>query len=258
MRNKFQTLLKTQWIVFSILSLSAVVYAEQDLDEDELVIVETVLQKSTPAPRKEKKVLPIESDFVREFKNINELSELAPFDEISVIQKRYMPKSSRFEIHGGYNLIANNPFFNISGFQFKLGYYFTESLGLEASYRSLVTSDSQEARDLRSIQNVSTRNLSTVQSSVAYSLNFSPIYGKISWFNQKIIPFDHFFTLGYAITQTQSENVGGIQLGTGQLFSWSKSMGFRWDLLWNSYQATSSLGNINTIQDLYVSFGVRE
>lgn len=249
----FKTLLMA--LMIGGLVSSPRVFAEGDLDEDELVIVESVLEKNTPTrvrKAKPQQVQPRDS----EFKNMSELSGLAPFNEISVLQKKFMPKSSRFEIHGGYNLIANNPFFNISGFQFKLGYYFSERLGIEAAYRSLVTSDSQEAKDLRSIQGVSTRNLSTVQSGISYSINYSPVYGKISWFDKKIIPFDHFFTLGYAITQTQNENVGGIQLGTGQLFSWSKSVGFRWDIVWNSYTATTSIGVSNTVQDLYVSAGV--
>jgi hypothetical protein len=39
------------------------------------------------------------------------LGNLAPFSEISVIQKRFLPKTGRFQLFGGLTSVVNDPWF---------------------------------------------------------------------------------------------------------------------------------------------------
>ena len=61
-------------------------------------------------------------------KKVSELKILESFDDIAVIQKRYLPKSGRFEffIGGGTNL--NDAFFVGNGLQARFGYHLTDCL----------------------------------------------------------------------------------------------------------------------------------
>lgn len=59
---------------------------------------------------------------------------------------------------------------------------------------------------------------------------------------------------------TEDEMEPTIHLGTSQVFALSKGMAFRWDLIWNMYQATAKddLGNTETLSqnDLFLGIGM--
>jgi hypothetical protein len=76
-------------------------------------------------------------------KDFKGLGELAPFSEISVIQKKYNPKTGRLMLSAGLLAVTNDPFFNTFGAAFKGAYFFTETWGVEASYYALTSSEAQ-------------------------------------------------------------------------------------------------------------------
>ncbi len=59
---------------------------------------------------------------------------------------------------------------------------------------------------------------------------------------------------------TEEENEPTIHLGTSQVFAWSKSMAFRWDLMWNMYNATTrdDTGKTESLtqNDLFLGIGM--
>ena len=61
-----------------------------------------------------------------------ELRQLVLFDDIVVIQRRFLPKVSRFEFHPSIKWIINDPFHYHFMFSGQLGYHFSEYLGIEA------------------------------------------------------------------------------------------------------------------------------
>src|SRR5690606_4684828 len=89
---------------------------------------------------------------------------------------------------------------------------------------------------------------------------WSPIYGKMAWFQQKIVPFDIYFTPGFGISTTGlGTTETTITMGVGQLFALSKSFGVRWDFIWNYYQAEVELDGVrqkNNHSDLLLSVGL--
>lgn len=167
------------------------------------------------------------------------LGTLAPFEEISVIQRRFQPKSGRFQFFGGLTNVVNDPWFMGIGLDARLAYHLTEAWGIEIGGNTLSNSERQSVKDLASEHAVKTDSLVTSKGYYGAALVWTPIYGKMGMFNRRIIPFDMYFQLGGG--QTQIENGSGgstIHFGTGQIFALSKGMGFRWDFSWNTYSAT--------------------
>jgi hypothetical protein len=66
--------------------------------------------------------------------------------------------------------------------------------------------------------------------------------------NRKIVPFDMFFNLGYGRTGLEgakTKEAGTLHLGVGQMFALTKDFSVRWDLMLNSFEATSLSVNKN-------------
>ena len=82
-----------------------------------------------------------------------------------------------------------------------------------------------------------------------------PMYGKFSWFNKTIIPFDMYFSLGYGTTSTQAdEKPGTFHIGTGQIFAISKGTAIRWDFSMNNF-STKSVDGVGNFNFLFLSVG---
>lgn len=205
-------------------------------------------ESTTPANQ------PVKDEGLKDFSG---LGHLAAFSEVSVIQKRFMPKTERFQFFLGPALVTNDPFFNTYGGELKLGYFLNETWGIELNYFALTTSEKESTKELRAINGVSTVNLVYPKSYFGGDLVFVPVYGKMSWFNKKIIPFDLYFSAGYGTTGTQAgENAGTVHLAAGQIFAISKAFAFRWDFSWNFYNATGIDGSKSSANNLFLTMGV--
>lgn len=193
--------------------------------------------------------------------NLSDLAQLAPFEDVAVIQRRFLPRTGRFELSPNAMVSLNNPFFNNLGLGFRAAYFFREKHGVELKYFLLSNTSTQVTRDLRDKRNVRTESLTVPKSYYGAAYKWSPIYGKMTLFNRQIVPFDLYFTVGGGMTQTQEDrSEGTVHLGTGQAFALSKSFALRWDLTWNFYQAGArdELGRsiTNNHDDLFLSVGV--
>lgn len=193
--------------------------------------------------------------------SLSDLARLQAFEDIAVIQKRYLPKTQRLEISGlGFTNI-NNPFFNNLGFGAKVAYHFTEKLGVEGVGNWFGVAARQVTKDLEKKALVDAANTVTARSFLGAAVKWSPVYGKISLMNKSIIPFDLSFSAGGGLTKTDvSGGEPTIHIGTSQNFAWSKSWSFRWDLMWNFYQASAYDSNDNKVKiaqnDLFIGLGV--
>lgn len=252
--------------IFLMLSMLAPLGARAQSEGDDLDVIELELDKSAPAKTESSGVsapaAKSASDAAYQEKD-NTLSDfsglgtLAPFKEVSVIQKRFMPKTGRFQLFGGAAVLTNNPFFNTIGGVAKAGYFLSETWGLELNYFGLTTSERQTTQELRDIQGVSTENLVYPKSYIGLDVMFVPVYGKMAWFNEKIIPFDLYFSVGYGTTNTQAgENAGTIHLATGQIFALSKAYAIRWDFSWNFFNAKGIDGTQNSFNNLFLTVGM--
>ncbi len=192
------------------------------------------------------------------------LSTLAPLADIAVIQKRFLPKTKRFELSGSILGTINNPFFLNMGAALRGGYYFQEKYGIEFLYFMLSSSERTVTDNLRTKRSVKTESLVTPKNFLAGSFKWTPMYGKTTFMNKRIVPFDFYFSAGAGITNTdQGGSSPTLHLGGGQSFALSKGMAFRWDINWNFYQAESEVlkgGSLQSVKanhdDVYVALGL--
>ncbi|MCB9026191.1 MAG: outer membrane beta-barrel domain-containing protein [Bdellovibrionaceae bacterium] len=199
-----------------------------------------------------------------EMGTLAELKVLSPFDDIAVIQRRYMPKTNRFEFSAALGNSLNNAFFNNWGAIGRVAYYLTEKHGLEFQFFWLNSNERAITESLRNDQSVQTRSLVVPENYKGISYKYVPVYGKIALFNKRIIPFDLYFSVGGGLTNTGlEEEESTINLGTGQQFYITKAMALRWDFALNVYTADIYEDNNGTLKkstkaqtDLFIALGV--
>ena len=135
-------------------------------------------------------------------------NDLLPFSDIVVIQRRYLVKTGRFEISPSALLLFSNEFFINAGIGGNLAFYPLEKHGLE--FRGFYTTEFRRSvlidmwKKLRIVSSVLGDR--TIYS-VGMVYKWIPIYGKISWFDNKIIPFEMSFFLGGGITRVRCGDV---------------------------------------------------
>lgn len=238
----------------SLVGVAAGFARAQDADAEELNVIELELEKTAPRLQEQKNEATVKPE-VSSTGEFSELGGLAPFSEVSVIQKKYMPKTGRFQFFGGLALTTNDPFYNTTGFTLKGSYFLTEKWGLEVSYFSMSSTEAKATKELLEIQNIGTDSLSYTKNYLGVSVLYVPIYGKMSLFNEKIVPFDFYFGLGTGNTKTQAKDgVGTFHVSTGQIFAVSKSFALRWDFSWNFFSA-KAVNEDGTINNLFLSLG---
>lgn len=197
----------------------------------------------------------------KEVSTLSDLATLAPFDDVAVIQRRFLPKTGRFELSGVLFSNLNNPFFNAIGAGLRAAYYIREQYAIEGLFTFTSNSSRQVTDDLEKERGITTDNVITSKGYMGASLKWNPIYGKITWLNKTIVPFDLNFNIGGGMTRTDDdENVPTFHFGTSQVFAWTKSMAFRWDLIWNMYSGTAKNDDGTTEKlsqnDLFLGLGM--
>lgn len=239
-------------IVVGVVTCSVLARAEDD-DIQELNIIELELEKSAPQKQRASEAGTTKQEAVSG--NFSELGQIAPFAEVSVIQKKFMPKTERFQFFGGLSLTTNDPFYQTTGLTLRGTYFLTEQWGVELNYLTLSSTEAKATKELLEIQSVGTDSLSYTKQYLGASVVYVPIYGKISLDNRKIIPFDFYFGLGAGQTKTQAKDgISTISFSTGQIFSMTKSFALRWDFTWNFFSA-KAINEEGSINNLILSFG---
>lgn len=264
-----QRYFKTLFMTAMLTTVTAVSFAQTpDANvTDDLNVIEMELDKTTPkqqpayVPGAQNQKLDANEDRA-ELQN-NKLTEfsglgrLAPFSEISVIQKRYLPKSERIQFTAAFATITNNPWFTTMGISLKAGYFFTEAWGIEGTYTTMTSSQRQAAQELHDNNNVSADSFGFPKNYFGLDAKYTPFYGKMTWLNKKIVPFEHYFSAGGGNTTVSTGGSGfTVHLGTGQNFALSKRFAVNWDFSMMAYSAKSSDGTVQSFSDLLLTVGM--
>ncbi len=250
---------KKKWIVLAALALLPLnhVHAQEgggDEDRSELDSIEAELEKS------KSRVSPTEPAYVEDNKprsaqELSNLGKLAPFSEISVIQRRFLPKTGRFQASLAGSIVTNNAFFNGYGGTARFGYYLSETWGLDLDMTTFSTSARDITKEIDDF-GLKTTNLVVVDNVIGANIIFVPIYGKMTFFNNSIVPFDLYFSAGYAATNTPSEKgIPTLHLRTGQVFAITKGFALRWDFNFDMFSATDDAGEKSVNNNLYMTLG---
>ncbi|MEK7355848.1 MAG: outer membrane beta-barrel domain-containing protein [Bdellovibrionota bacterium] len=240
----------------------------QDSSDD----IENLFTKDdqAPAPKEESgpertvdeppsaKATPVPQAKSVDVRGVGDLGKLAPFNDVAVIQKRYLPRTGRFEFFGAPTLVMNDAFFLNFGLDGRLAYYFQERYGIEFVAFLLTVSERQVTTDLREKRGVTTNTIVAPKNYMGLDFKWTPIYGKMTYMNNRITPFDLYFAAGLGATGTnQGSSEPTLHLGTGQAFALSKSMAVRWDFSWNFFTATNGTGTGRGLyNNLYLSMGM--
>jgi outer membrane beta-barrel protein len=198
----------------------------------------------------------------KEVTKVSDLSVLAPFQDIAIIQRRFLPKTKRFEASGAATINTNNAYFNNVGIAGRFAFYFQEKIGIEGTYMFLDSSERPITKGLKDKKRISTASLVEPEAYYGVSLKWAPLYGKMAWLGEKIVPFDLYLTPGFGVTKTAlGKSHTTFSIGGGQLFALTKSSGLRWDLNWNFYQAetipdtTTGVSSKSNHSDLVLTVG---
>ena len=205
-------------------------------------------------------------------KTVSDLSNLAPFDDIAVIQKRFLQKTSRGEAGLSLISILNNKFFYLLGVSGRLGYFIREKHGIGLQADAVYYEKKFFSKRLRTgINQIIAFNYIAPRFFVGAYYRWTPIYGKFSFLSKKIHYFDMFFDFGLGAENIVSAPDEGapivgfepvrpwwpaLRLSTGQTFALNKNMGLVWDFTWYFYfYELSGSTNTHWQHDLSLSLG---
>jgi outer membrane beta-barrel protein len=226
--------------------------------EDVENILEATLQKEEEKQVKDE--APIQETKKEEPKltDLSGLANLAPFSDVAVIQKKFLPKTKRFEFFPGLGIVMNDAFFLNVGLNLRLAYFFSEQWGIEAAAHMVGTSEKQVTRDLLDKKGIATRTLVSPQGYYGGAVRWTPVYGKMGFLDKSIIPYDLYFLGGGGMTATnQGTSSFTMHAGTGQTFALTKWMAARWELSWYFYNAkTSTNQGGGNFTNLWATVGV--
>lgn len=270
---------KLIFLAMSLLLIAPPCYSADDLEtieglfdadenREEKRSEEAARQADTPSAEKPPEV---------KINKLENLNQLKPFEDVAVIQKRYLPKTKRWE--GNFNAGANinDSFFSAYGLGAGLTYNFNEKWSVEGILKWFSVSNSKSANQLLE-RGIVTNGMVATEMFYGVDLRWTPIYGKFSYFDKKIIPFDHYFSVGIGRTQLQAGSSTSntnvriealddpitLRISTGEVFALTKWMAFRWDVSWHFMQpevlTIDKNGNRSTSDslqnNLFLSFGL--
>jgi hypothetical protein len=105
-----------------------VAFAQESLpsnggNTEDIEVIEAEVKKTKTVPKENS----VDKDFFDEKKiDFAGLARLTSFKDVAILQKRYLPKTNRFQFNLGFNTITNNAWFITSGYDARLSFFFNE------------------------------------------------------------------------------------------------------------------------------------
>lgn len=168
----------------------------------------------------------------------DQLGDLEPYKNIAVIQKKFFPKTERWEVFvSGFGSLNNKLFTSLGG-KAHVGYHFSERWAVEGQlwFSGQIGRDFTD--DIETRYAITSSDLSTPQGYLGVNLLWSPIYGKLSLFEKTIDPFELYFSFGGGLILTDdSQTVPSLHGAIGQVHPVSTKSTIRWEIGGNLFQA---------------------
>lgn len=175
---------------------------------------------------------------------------LDPEKKIYVLQNRKYLKKDRAMVSVLAGPGISNAYRNTGALSGRLGYYFSEWLGLEAFHTMMSNSENKTFEQLRFATTNIVPVVREIRSQTGVVVNYVPWYAKINVFNS-ILYFDWYFSGGAGVLNSQldrrtnaslstdfvDQNFTSVFLGTGQMFHLSQHFTVRLDATGAFYRA---------------------
>ena len=209
----------------------------------------------------------VEEAFLKKVKKLkaqklSDLVYLAPFSDVVIIQRRFMPKTNRVAISLASSFTLSSEFFLNPGFEGHLTYNFLEKHGVEFSGYYVFTFNRGVTNDLARIGANVSEQLPIARGFFGFTYKWMPVYGKIALNNRQILAFDTFFNIGAGMSGITKDKESAqvvweptLILGVGQVFAITRDLGLRWDLRWHMTYETQGIGN-SFLNDILFSIGL--
>ena len=235
-------------LAFFFVGFSFLVEAQ---DEDVLNLSEDVVESPEEAfVKKVKKLKPMK---------LSDLTQLSLFSDIAVIQRRFMPKTGRVSasLFSAFNMTSE--FYIHTGIGGHFNYNFLEKHGVELSAHYLWTFNRRATIDLASLGANVKEQEPVTRAFAGLVYKWMPFYGKIAFYDKRILAFDTFFSLGggmSGIVRGKNKQIiwePTAVVGLGQVFAITRDLGLRWDLRWDITLETQS--NLSVLHHILFSIG---
>jgi outer membrane beta-barrel protein len=222
-------------------------------EQQELQAVEKELEQNLPkevvVPEKKYQAAPMKANFQDKFMNEEEMLDWA------VVQKNYLPKTSRFQLFLAPSLLPSDVFYKTYGFTARAGVHMSERWGVEINYTQYWSTKSADLIDLESVQGLTALAVA-VQNYIFADIYFNQVYGKVALMDRYIIPFELYNILAIGTIQNQNkENLPAMTIGIGNSFAINRSNNFRVELGYTLFQAKTSTGGKQTNNFVMFNFG---
>lgn len=152
-------------------------------------------------------------------------------DRVKSVQRKLILKKGRLELAPAFSMSVNDPFFQKFGIGIAASYWLAESLGIFADVFYLATVETENLR-LAKAATTSTPLGSRLKFMAVGGLQWSPIYGKISWLGDDIIHFDLFLSAGFGVVRSSTNALDttpalylATTFGIGQRFLVNRFLG---------------------------------
>ena len=237
-------------LAFSLICISILVNAQDSEDLD-------LSREDMESP---------DAEFVKKVKTLkarklSDLMRLSRFSDIAVIQRRFMPKTGRVSVSLFSVFDMSSEFFLHPGVGGHLDYNFLEKHGVELSGYYVWTFKRGVTNDLAKLGANVSEGQPIAQSFFGLTYKWMPFYGKIAFYDQKILAFDTFFSLGggmSGIVRRKDKKIvwePTVVVGMGQVFAITRDLGLRWDLRMNATIETQ-FSALSILNDLLFSIGL--
>ena len=172
-------------------------------------------------------------------------------ERIPSVTHRAFTKAGRFQIMPAVGISLNDPFFHYTMPTLGLSYHLFETfaIGLSAEYYGALSSQVQVTGG--AVLPTPTFNKPSYAARV--EVEWSPLYGKISWLAEGVLHFDTYLSLGGGIVGVTSGNSSlGVSLAIGQHYFLNEWIALRFELREQVYNLARSpnIAPTPTLQNL--------
>ena len=178
------------------------------------------------------------------------------YDSFGVVQKISAVKDSHFQFKTGLSLLTTDTFYSSYGLSLGANYNFTESFALGLGASTFLSNQNAQARNLHDFYAVPTEGIPTIKSTTNVSLFWSPIYGKWSLLNDKILPFEFYLSIGTAqVTSQLNTSVNAATASLGHFISLSNYSALDFNLQWLSYDSKNLNNQDRNVNSVLLTVG---